>query len=121
MAGKIIGYIVSGILVFFGVLFIWGSFSETGSPGWIIVGLISVGIGFGIIFLLSRSKKTGQAEESKVTYEIDLPGQVSMETIKCQSCGGALTQKDIQMVAGAPVVSCPYCETTYQLTEEPKW
>jgi uncharacterized Zn-finger protein len=28
---------------------------------------------------------------------------------------------NIQMVAGAPVVNCPYCKTTYQLTEEPKW
>jgi uncharacterized Zn-finger protein len=28
---------------------------------------------------------------------------------------------NIQMVAGAPVVNCPYCHTTYQLTEEPKW
>jgi len=26
-----------------------------------------------------------------------------------------------KMVAGAPVVTCPYCGTTYQLTEEPKW
>ena len=118
---KVIGYIVSAILVFFGVLFIWGAFSDTGSPGWIIVGLISVGIGLGIIFLLSRSKKTGEAGESKVVYEIDLPGEVSMDTIKCQSCGGALTQKDIKMIAGAPVVTCPYCETTYQLTEDPKW
>jgi uncharacterized Zn-finger protein len=28
---------------------------------------------------------------------------------------------NIKMVAGAPVVTCPYCNTTYQLTEEPKW
>jgi len=25
------------------------------------------------------------------------------------------------MVAGAPVVTCPYCNTSYQLKEEPKW
>jgi uncharacterized Zn-finger protein len=25
------------------------------------------------------------------------------------------------MMAGAPVVTCPYCQATYQLTEEPKW
>ncbi|MEE4195986.1 MAG: hypothetical protein V2J07_12375 [Anaerolineae bacterium] len=121
MVGKLIGYIFSGILIFFGVLFIWGAFGENGSPGWIIVGLLSVGIGFGLIFLLARSKKGAQAGETKITYEIDLPGEVSMDTIKCQSCGGALTQNDIKMVAGAPVVTCPYCETTYQLTEDPKW
>ena len=118
---KLIGYIFSGILIFFGVLFIMGAFSASGSIGWIFVGLILVGIAFGIIFLISRSKKSGNSGEQKVTYEIDLPGEVSMETIKCQSCGGALTKKDIKMVAGAPVVTCPYCETTYQLTEDPKW
>ena len=30
-------------------------------------------------------------------------------------------EKDIKLVAGAPVVTCPFCGTTYQLTEEPKW
>ena len=120
MAGKIIGYIFSAILIFFGVLFIWGAFSATGSSGWIIVGILSVAIGFGIIFLIGRKNKL-DAGAQPVTYEINLPGEVSMDTIKCQSCGGALTKKDIHMVAGAPVVTCPYCETTYQLTEEPKW
>lgn len=120
MAGKVIGNIFSAILIFFGVLFIWSAFSPTGSPGNIIIGILSVAIGFGIILILGRKKKTDAAAQP-VTYEINLPGQVSMDTIKCQSCGGALTKKDIHMVAGAPVVTCPYCETTYQLTEEPKW
>jgi uncharacterized Zn-finger protein len=44
-----------------------------------------------------------------------------MDTIKCKSCGGTLTANDIKMVAGAPMVTCPYCHTSYQLTEEPKW
>jgi len=41
--------------------------------------------------------------------------------MKCKSCGGSLTMDNIKLVAGAPVVNCPYCNTTYQLTEEPKW
>jgi hypothetical protein len=44
-----------------------------------------------------------------------------MDTLKCKSCGGSLTMDNIKMVAGAPVVSCPYCNSTYQLSEEPKW
>jgi len=121
MAGKIIGYIASAILIFFGVLFIWGSFGEGGSPGWIIIGIITVAIGFGIIFLISRSKKTSGSEQKDIVYNIELPGEVSLDTIKCQSCGGILTKNDIKMVAGAPVVTCPFCGTTYQITEEPKW
>ena len=41
--------------------------------------------------------------------------------MKCQSCGGTLTSDNIKLVNGAPMVNCPYCNTVYQLTEEPKW
>ena len=51
-AGKLIGYIVAAILIFFGVLFIWAAFSPEGQVGWIIVGIISVAIGLGIIALV---------------------------------------------------------------------
>ena len=47
---KIIAYVAAAILIFFGVLFIWGAFSSQGSIGWILVGIIGVGIGFGLIW-----------------------------------------------------------------------
>jgi hypothetical protein len=119
-AVKIIAYIAAAILIFFGVLFIWGAFSPEGSVGWIPVGIISVGIGFGLIWFASR-RKTAPQEAGEVTLKIDLPADVNLDTLKCQSCGGSLTTDNIKMVAGAPVVDCPYCHTTYQLTEEPKW
>jgi uncharacterized Zn-finger protein len=56
-----------------------------------------------------------------VTLKVDLPGNVRLDSLKCKSCGGALSADNIKMVAGAPVVDCPYCHTTYQMTEEPKW
>lgn len=116
---KIIAYIAAAILIFFGVLFIWGAFGGGAPVGNIIIGIISVAIGFGLIFWASR-KKPGDTTQN-VTLNIDMPGNVSMDTLKCKSCGGTLGPKDVQMVAGAPVVTCPYCKTTYQLTEEPKW
>jgi hypothetical protein len=117
---KIIAYIVAAILVFFGVLFIWGAFSPNGSPGWILIGLITVGIGLVIIFFVSRRKAQANNAEN-VTLNIELPANVQMDTLKCKSCGGVLKPENITMVAGAPVVTCPFCGTTYQLTEEPKW
>ena len=45
---KIVAYIVAAILVFFGVLFIWGAFSPQGSPGWILIGLVSVAVEVGV-------------------------------------------------------------------------
>jgi hypothetical protein len=118
---KIIASIGAAILIFFGVLFIWGAFSPSGSPGWIIIGLISVGIGLVLVFFATRKPATPADSTSNVTYKIDLPGNVKMDTLKCKSCGGTITSENISMVAGAPVVTCPYCHTTYQLTEEPKW
>jgi hypothetical protein len=120
-AVKIIAYIAAAILIFFGVLFIWGAFSPQGSTGWIPIGLISVGIGFVLIWFASRRKPAAEQVDSSVTLNIDLPGNVDLDAFKCESCGGALTTDNIKMVAGAPVVSCPFCGTTYQLTEDPKW
>jgi hypothetical protein len=119
---KTIAYSAAAILIFFGVIFIWGAFSPQGSPGWLLVGGMLVLIGFGIIWFASRSKP-GQAGApgTNVTLNVDLPANVGMDTLKCKACGGALTPDNIKMVAGAPVVTCPYCNTTYQLTEEPKW
>ena len=119
---KIIAYLAAAILIFFGVLFIWGAFSPNGSPGWIVIGLVSVLIGFGLIWFAGRQRPAaGGANGENVTLKIDLPADVNLDTLKCQSCGGALSPEDIKMVAGAPVVTCPYCHTTYQLKEEPKW
>ncbi len=120
-AGKVIAYIFAAILIFFGVLFIWATFSPEGSLGWLVIGVISVGIGFGVIWLAGRSKTAPGETGGNVTLNVDLPGDVNLETVQCQSCGGALTMDNIKMVAGAPVVSCPYCNTTYQMNEEPKW
>jgi len=134
-AGKTIAYILAAILVviscfclFISFMFIYGSGAPNASPGQLgqgIVGmtgglvLLAGGLGLGVYMYL-RSKKAEQAAQN-VTLKVDLPANVNVEQMKCRSCGGALTMENITMVAGAPVVSCPYCKTTYQLTEEPKW
>ncbi len=118
-AGKLIAYLAAAILIFFGVLFIWATFSPQGTLGWLFVGLISVGIGFGLIYLASR--RPAPASEDQATLKIDLPGEIGLEKLQCKNCGGTLTADDIKIVAGAPVVTCPYCGTSYQLNEEPKW
>jgi uncharacterized membrane protein len=120
-AGRIIAFISAAIFIIFAFLFILGAFSPEGKPGWIIVGIIGLVIGFVLIFLGIKLQPPQKPGEQVVNLQVDLPGDVNMETIKCKSCGGPLTSDDIKMVAGAPVVECPHCSTTYQLTEEPKW
>jgi len=121
-SGKVISYILAAIMILFGVLFIYATFSPDGQIGWLFVGIISVGIGFGVIWLAGRSTITSSGQgDQNISLNIDLPGNVNLDTMKCHSCGGALKMENIKMVAGAPVVSCPYCNSTYQLSEDPKW
>ena len=108
---KYIAYILGVIFIFFGVLFIWAAFGEVFNSGWLVTGIITVGIGFGLIiigfYVGKRAADQARADEP-VTYKIDLSGDVNLDTLKCESCGGVLTSDNIKMVAGAPVVSCPY-------------
>ena len=119
--GKIIGYVAAGILVFFGVLWLWSAFSSTGSPGGrLLVGGLLVLIGLGIIVAV-RLREPKPKQEITIRQQIDLAGDVEMETLKCRNCGSQLDKSAISTAQGAIVVSCPYCGTTYQMTEEPKW
>jgi ascorbate-specific PTS system EIIC-type component UlaA len=129
-AGKIVTYIVAVILILIGlglaVIIGLSYIVQAGNGGSVVTGSIFLIIGFilivggsYLIYLAGRSKMGAVTEN--VTYKVDLPANVNMDTLKCKSCGGTLTMDNIQMVAGAPVVNCPYCHTTYQLTEEPKW
>jgi hypothetical protein len=116
---KIIFYILAAVLIFFGVLFIWAAFGAAFSPGNFLTGAVSVLIGLALVWLAGRQKKSGAGDT--VNVKIDLPANVQLDQFTCKNCGGALTTDNIKLVQGAPVVTCPYCNTTYQLTEEPKW
>lgn len=117
---KAIAYILSALLIGFGALMVLGATDPVrGQVGWIPVGIVLIGIGLTIIYFVTR--QAAKAAQQNVTLKIDLPGNVNMDTLKCKSCGGVIAPENVQMVAGAPVVTCPYCHTTYQLTEEPKW
>ncbi len=118
--GKIVAIIAAVILILFGALMVLGATNaQAGSIGWLPIGIVLILVGLVIIYFVTR--QSAKAADNNVTLNIDLPGNVSMDTLKCQSCGGPLEPKDIIMVAGAPVVTCPWCHTTYQLTEAPKW
>ena len=119
-AGRIIAYIAAAIFVFFGVLFVYGAFSPQGSPGWILVGLISIGICFVLIWLAGR-RRAGSEGPQEIIQRVELSGDVSLERMTCRNCGGALSSENIKVVAGAAVVHCPYCGTSYHLEEAPKW
>jgi hypothetical protein len=83
------------------------------------VGVFFLAAGAGLVYAAQRGTKIEVVQQ--VTMKVDLPGETKIEQMKCRSCGGSLSADNIKMIAGAPTVSCPFCGTTYQLTEEPKW
>ena len=53
--------------------------------------------------------------------KIDLSGDIELEKLKCQNCGGVLKKDSVTVREGAVFVDCPYCGVSYQMVEEPKW
>jgi hypothetical protein len=133
MAGKTPLYVGAGILFLIGLCFVGygalnviGSTSQSGNPNWLnyglgfgCVGVLFLAGGAGLVYAAQRGQKTEVIQQ--VTMKVDLPGDTKVEQMTCKNCGGALKPENIKMVMGAPVVECPFCGTTYQLTEEPKW
>ena len=47
--------------------------------------------------------------------------QMKAAQIKCPNCGGSINADQIKITQGVPYVKCPYCGTTFEVAEEPKW
>ncbi len=133
MSGKPLLYVGAAVLFLiglcllgYGLLNVIGSTSATGSSSWLsfglgfgVVGVLFLAGGAGLVYAGARAGKTEVVQQ--VNMNVDLPADTKISQMTCRNCGGALKPENIKMVAGAPMVVCPYCGTTYQLTEEPKW
>jgi multisubunit Na+/H+ antiporter MnhC subunit len=110
---KYIIYIIAGLLGMLGLIFVIGA---QGQVMRIVVGIVLLGAA-GVLVYLSRTRP----QQTTLVQKLDLSGDVSVESIKCRSCGAPLSKQDINVQAGAVFVHCPYCGSVYQLEEEVKW
>jgi len=122
---KIIGFIVAGILILFGCLCLLAATSpeqqqKHTAGGTFVVGLILIGIGLAIIFAI-KLREPKPVQKVEVTQKIDLTGDVKLEEMKCRNCSAPLSKDSVVLKEGAIFVSCPYCKTSYQVEEAPKW
>ncbi|HTY08857.1 MAG TPA: hypothetical protein VMF29_06810 [Candidatus Edwardsbacteria bacterium] len=119
---KMIGYIVTVVLVVFGILFLLSARAEyTRSPGArIITGLALIAVGAGIAAAIKRSEPRPD-QKVEVVQKIDLSGGATADQMKCQQCGAPLSKDAVAVREGAVFITCPYCNSTYQITERPKW
>ena len=121
---RIVGIIVAILMILFGVLFVIGSTDDevqaSGQLGlWCGVGVVLIVVGLAIIGFAWWQKRKEQKIE--ITQRIELTGDLEMEKLKCEQCGGPVDKKSISVEGGAITVHCPYCGSVYQISEEPKW
>ncbi len=103
--------VISGVVILLlGLIFLIG-----GRP---VKGPIMLGIGIFMIVFGLRKPKT---RDVVIRRELELSGDVNLEGMKCNQCGGILSSDNLSVRAGAVFVSCPYCSSEYQVEEAPKW
>lgn len=114
---KLLGYVFSALLILLGLLFLVAAGTTGIAMRWVLGGVL-LGAGLIVIYMLRM-----KVPEQKVTVQqqIDLSGDVSMESLKCRNCGGVLDRNSVNVKAGAVFVHCPYCDSEYQLEEAPLW
>jgi hypothetical protein len=110
----VLGAIAVAVLFFFSVIFALASAYD---PQRLVTSallfIIGIAIVFGIYFT-TRKPKT-------VIQRLEVSGQMKATPIKCPNCGGSVDANLIKIVSGVPYATCPYCGTTFEVTEEPKW
>ncbi len=113
---KVVIVLAGLCLIGLGILFLIGG-SYNHATGTIINGVVMLAAGAVLLFLGFR-KQVHRIVERR---ELDLSGDVSMESLKCRSCGGTLSAEALREIGGTAMVVCPFCGSTYQLEEAPKW
>jgi Zn finger protein HypA/HybF involved in hydrogenase expression len=80
------------------------------------VGLLLTGVALFLVYMAFRKKETLVVER-----KIEIGGEVNSRILKCKNCGAELDKEAMDVRLGAVFISCPYCRSSYQLEEEPRW
>ena len=112
----ILGGIAVAVLFFFAVIFALAATVQATVVRLAISGMLFI-IGLAVIvgiYYTTRKPKT-------VIQQLEVSGQMKAASIKCPNCGASVDANKIKIVSGVPYATCPYCGTTFEVTEEPKW
>ena len=112
---KVVSYGLAAVLGLLGVVFIAGN---QGVVLRIVVGAVLLAAAGALVAAMRLRPKI---EQRNIVQKIDISGKVGLSELTCTQCGARLDQKSVEVRAGAVFVSCPYCNASYQLEEEPKW
>lgn len=107
---KVVLAVLGALTVFLGLVFVIG-----GEP---LIGAVILATGGFFLLMGLRKPRT---RDVVVKQELELTGDMSLESLKCMGCGGSLSAENTSVRAGTVFVSCPYCGSEYQMEEAPKW
>jgi intracellular septation protein A len=121
------GKLMQGFLVFvavslmlLGMVFIIASDIET-----IAIGAVMVLVAVGLLVLVYRMTKIEASKPTVVSQtfnvKMDGSGQFNAKEMKCKSCGAPITDKDLKVIQGGIMATCPYCGAVFAMEEAPKW
>ncbi|MFH1723442.1 MAG: hypothetical protein ABII00_02350 [Elusimicrobiota bacterium] len=114
---RFLGYLFAVLLMLLGLVFLIAAGSANTLPR-LVIGCVIIAGGVGLVAAIRMRVPETRLH---VTHKVDLTGDVGLESLKCRSCGAALDEKSVAMREGAIFVTCPYCKTSYQMEEKPKW
>ncbi len=113
MLKTLVMYIISAILLLFAVLYALASSVENPMRIWVSALLFLAG--FGILYFAWKRQPT------QIVQKVEVPGRIKVQAMKCPNCSASIDMNQIKIVDGMPLVKCPYCGHTFEITEEPKW
>ncbi|MDP8225671.1 MAG: hypothetical protein P9L99_20090 [Candidatus Lernaella stagnicola] len=121
--GRLIGFGFAALCLLLGLIYLLSLASPQAmnktANGLIAAALLAIGVG---LLIVTLKFLPAQKIEHTVVRKIELPGETELREIKCRNCGGALGQDNIDIARdGSVTVTCPYCSSTYQITEAPLW
>ena len=112
----VLGAAAAAVLFFFAVIFALAASVQATAARLAtssILFIIGLAIVVGIYYVTRKPKK--------VIQQLELSGEMKAAPIKCPNCSASIDANQIKIVGGVPYVKCPYCGTTFEVAEEPKW
>jgi DNA-directed RNA polymerase subunit RPC12/RpoP len=109
---RIVTYLVSAVLIFFGLVFV---ISVNLGPIYFLVGLVFLAVA-GVFLLLARAKKPLEIKQT-----LEVTGPLEAKALRCPTCGASLDPAKAESLDGKLFVRCDHCGNRVELTEEPTW
>jgi DNA-directed RNA polymerase subunit RPC12/RpoP len=111
-AAKILVYLVSAVLVFFGLVFM---ISINLGISYFLVGIAFIVVA-GVSLFAVRERKPVEIKQT-----VTVTGPVKAVPVRCPNCSALVDPMKAQVIEGKPYVTCDHCGNKFELSEEPTW